>query len=268
MAPPDKIYKYVSFSEQNLENLKNNQLYLSIPSAFNDPFDCSFTPVYEEASNTELAQYYKNELKKLSPEKRAESIKEFGNTPNEKFKRDVANNLGAWFTEYLPEFKKSGICCFSQYEKEILMWSHYAKSHTGFGLEFDTQHDPFSMIEEVDYTPDLPTLSPIKTVLEGGLEEISIMYRTKYKTWEYEGEWRLFYDKGNTPFNYPPEALTGVYFGLNMKPAHKEIIALILKGDSPHTKFWMSEKSANSFAIEFRNVTPRSYRQRIPADKF
>ena len=41
MTVPTKLYKYESFNTQSLSNLKNSSVYFSLPTQFNDPFDCA-----------------------------------------------------------------------------------------------------------------------------------------------------------------------------------------------------------------------------------
>ncbi len=40
MGIPPKLYKYQSYNQYSLANLKNNQIYFNAPRNFNDPYDC------------------------------------------------------------------------------------------------------------------------------------------------------------------------------------------------------------------------------------
>ncbi|MFM2376620.1 MAG: hypothetical protein RLZZ165_1717, partial [Bacteroidota bacterium] len=45
MNPPPIVYKYRNWKDDNHKNwLKNNEIYLSSPGLFNDPFDCRIPP--------------------------------------------------------------------------------------------------------------------------------------------------------------------------------------------------------------------------------
>ncbi len=54
MTKPKKLYKYQSFSQYSLRNLKNNHIYFNHPEDFNDPFDTfhevSIKPLSKEAA--------------------------------------------------------------------------------------------------------------------------------------------------------------------------------------------------------------------------
>ena len=44
---PNRIFKYYSMTEYNLDAIKNGYFYLSNPKEFNDPFDCSVNFIIE-----------------------------------------------------------------------------------------------------------------------------------------------------------------------------------------------------------------------------
>ena len=104
-------------------------------------------------------------------------------TPEEKARADLISMFG--------------VCCFFERLEPILYWSHYASSHTGFCLEFDTTK--FSFDDEdlggfhpVDYDPAAPKFP------SGGLNlhdpnvlqqfELAMhrIFHTKGPEWEYE----------------------------------------------------------------------------------
>lgn len=134
-----KVYKYFSFDINDLDNdkkidsLQNNYLWFSKPRFFNDPFDC----------NMEILNYY-NEF--------INSINGFG----ENAKDLIINNT-----------KDFGVCCFTESNDNIHMWSHYAESHKGICVEYDATafNDYFSesltakcFLHKADYRDNLINL--------------------------------------------------------------------------------------------------------------
>ena len=101
MSDNGKIYKYYSYNDYSLDVLRNNQLFFSHPSNFNDPFDSSFNL---------LVKPYKKFCDALH------GIKNMSNA-----------------------FEKQGIGCFTKSNKpdNKHFWSLYAGNYSGFALEFD-----------------------------------------------------------------------------------------------------------------------------------
>lgn len=114
------IFKYFNFDlkdlskDKKLESFRENYLWFSKPKFFNDPFDC----------NMEVIKYYNNFLNSI-------------NTIAEKADDLIINGT-----------KEFGICCFSETNNNIHMWSHYADSHKGICIEYDSSefNDYFSQL--------------------------------------------------------------------------------------------------------------------------
>lgn len=99
MSDNGKIYKYYPCNKYSFNVLKDNQLFFSRPSNFNDPFDSSGL----------LVKPYKKFCDSIG----LENIDEI--------------------------FEKQGICCFTKSDKpdNKHFWSLYAGNYSGFALEFD-----------------------------------------------------------------------------------------------------------------------------------
>ena len=94
------------------------------------------------------------------------------------------------------EFNKHfGVLCLAELWDSILMWGHYASSHEGFVIGFDTMHpffnqrrspaDEFGFLRQVRYQTSRPIVSLVSS---GALE----WFETKADVWAYEREWRMF----------------------------------------------------------------------------
>lgn len=101
MSDNGKIYKYYPCNQYSLNVLKDNQLFFSHPSNFNDPFDSSFDL---------LVKPYKKFCEALNGIKKITDV-----------------------------FERQGICCFTKSSKpdNKHFWSLYAGNYAGFALEFD-----------------------------------------------------------------------------------------------------------------------------------
>jgi len=88
--------------------------------------------------------------------------------------------------------KKYGILCFSKNWSNPLLWSHYAKKHTGFALGFEL---PDNAAIKVEYTEDRP-LFPFDKLPQDDKQIESFLnklIRTKFSSWDYEEEVRFPY---------------------------------------------------------------------------
>ncbi len=156
---PDKLFKYYSLSQNNLDALRNGYFFLSNPKVFNDPFDCCSNLIIE--------------------------------------KRTPAIN-GA-YTPLINDIKDKGITCFSKDGMNPLMWGHYSNSYKGFVLKFDSKLNTTrtpeiknDLLTGVIYSSD-----PTPTTIKNSFSEYYQLV-VKLKHWEYENEWRLIIDKNDT----------------------------------------------------------------------
>jgi hypothetical protein len=86
---------------------------------------------------------------------------------------------------------KNGVLCFSSDWLNPVLWSHYGAKHCGICLGFNVRR---SQAEPVTYVSkrvlrDLPDVRDLAE-LDGELQQI--LRCTKYASWSYEQEWRIF----------------------------------------------------------------------------
>jgi hypothetical protein len=250
---PKKIYKYESFSAQALINLKAGELYFSLPSQFNDPFDCTLPISYDLGfddvgklrfmfpSDLDIPDMRKEQLDGMSDADFYEMIISILN-------RNISSTL-----------EGKGISCFSSCRDNMLMWSHYGQKHTGFCLEFDTKFAPFNKAKEVNYVREFPKLNVEDLLTNLKFDSIISLLHTKSLDWEYEKEWRCIHVESPKIYGYEQKSLTGVYFGSEMDLCAIEIICLVLQGQNPAVKFWRGEKCSDSFGVKFEEFSYSSH---------
>ena len=168
---PNSLYKYKSFSSNNLEILNNDIIYLSDPKKFNDPYDCSLNMIANDLAKKAFKKNLKSMIARMDRESKFtnEDIMFLDQTEN------LSYDLSRLYAEKYPietidgsyvdpdeygkissqiidkEFsniyldlmerwnKKENIfiTCFSEIYDSILMWSHYANNHEGFCIEYN-----------------------------------------------------------------------------------------------------------------------------------
>jgi hypothetical protein len=250
---PQRLYKYASFNEQSLRNLKTQSVYFNSPENFNDPYDCALFPLVPTPSITQSIEMRDAYIHKLTDPAQFAHVQSKSDSDLPEFFNGTVKKV---MDDSRGLFKTQGISCFSSINDQILMWSHYAASHTGFCLAFDTRYDPFCKAKEVTYADLMPTVDPYKLLIEKNYEEVLDLFSTKALAWRYEQEWRIRCKSMNVCIIYRDEALTDVFFGSRMRREAMEIVYLILKDKHPGIRYWQGRRSTSEFKIEFDAFRP------------
>jgi hypothetical protein len=128
-----RLFKYQKINDNTKDNLTNNELFFSHPEDFNDPFDSRIEVTYK---GTKKDWYYFasiiNKDKKVINQKINDKI--IIEVDNGIFELDRTKNGKLFGDRARNRFK---ICCFSDTNLSVLMWSHYADSHKGICLCFN-----------------------------------------------------------------------------------------------------------------------------------
>lgn len=242
---PTTIFKFRDWNAKyGRDPLERLELYFSSPALFNDPFDSKIKYNYSLLNDEERNGYIQKLLSKgkqnfdnssipLSHQNRVRIIEMMMND-KEKFQ--------AWAEELEIDIinKTIGIISFSQHWKNVLMWSHYAKDHSGYciGLN-EAKVRNIGKIEyggKVNYPRDnkFPSIHPM-------MDENESFYRkffTKSKDWHYEEEYRIVnfihpdkdIDTSSRLLKYNADFIDEVILGIKMKESdRKEIIDLCKK---------------------------------------
>lgn len=236
---PRTIYKYRDWeNEFHKRILTHNEIFMSPPNLFNDPFDCR---IYEDMSwlhdEEKKHKYIEESIKKSknhilnkykSEEEARKVITENVSYPH--YYQQRSQQIQDEFTD-----KYIGIASFAENCDSILMWSHYANNHKGFSVGFDEKKMKmsgiFDLCESVIYTEDMPKYYTDESRTKKINAEL-------YKSieWEYEREYRaisLFFDERNKnpnrTVNYKDSYIKEIVFGLLMPEEHKTEIREIAK---------------------------------------
>ncbi len=143
------------------------------------------------------------------------------------------------------------LLCFSLSEcaNINLMWAHYANSHKGFVIAFDTEsawfkewkNEESKHLLKVHYFDDKmkePFDDPYKAIV------------SKKTDWEYEREWRIYTEEYQADaiketteepiylMNFPPEAVQRIILGTKINPEVESRIKEIVDAKYPHAKIY------------------------------
>jgi hypothetical protein len=223
---PPILYKYVSWNnDYHRKILIDNKTFFCSVCKFNDPFDGS--------SNVNI------NIENLPYDKKIEFIKKLISARNLNLSEDEINNLAKKsFDPKLtsdPEniifsqiFRQDlacenfGILSLSETPNNILMWSHYANSHQGICIGFNTTilkrcfdeasiKGGFSIIPfKVSYKTERLDFEPLKEPDYNFKNQ----FAAKFIDWSYEKEWRyILLDRTNIEIYIPNEAISTIIFG-------------------------------------------------------
>jgi len=156
---------------------------------------------------------------------------------------------------------QAGICCFAARYDSVLMFSHYARGHTGLCLVFDPYQfgdlqtesgDPIKGdLRPVFYYSELPQLDLAK--------EIALIATAKSGVWAYEREYRLFAKvksgrlAGPGKYRIQPATLTGVIFGCEMSMEQMREIRMFTR-NRDNFQYVRAIRKPDHFGLSFNDV--------------
>lgn len=253
------LYKYGRINphcEERTEAIFSSPaLWFSSPADLNDPFECR-PWITSNGTRDQVVDFLARMLKQHSPhlvdeEVTAHAVSIFlegrHRDPSswEGFRKDLIGMLN----------REIGLCCFSEVNHEILMWSHYADEHRGYCLMFEaTDLSPFfGTAKKVTYSADLPVIDFFNTPAN---EQAEIALLTKYCGWSYEKEWRITnHDVGSGRHEYPPESLRGVIFGSRMTDENRAKIRAWVRLRGHPVRFFEAVQSDRHFKVDVTEIS-------------
>ena len=234
---PKFFYKYREVSNQTdlskdnaLKALINNEAIFSSRKNFNDLFD----------SKIELINPSARELKELKPFVKKEYRRRISDwVENGKFTREGLAMVKEIENRFNKIIDASAFYSVSSSAVSNLMWSHYARSHSGFCIEFKSEVVRAEKVIYQKTIPQIKTLAMHRYFLEldesvGLGNEIMTALRTKLDEWEYESEYRI-HSKHSIPdggkfikVSYEPISVESIIFGCRMSDTVKNHIIRVM----------------------------------------
>jgi len=244
------IYKYVS-PDTGLKYLDSWKLRCTKPGDLNDPFEISLRMRAEEGAAlpatgskaTELARGAWADFKRFSEDR-------------------LLDPLAALAADDL------GILCLTRTPGHLLMWGHYAASHSGLLLEFDPSHACFERkvdghafehicgrLGDVVYSDRRPSIAALD------LESIRRVAYTKSLEWAYEQEVRMLWPTRRADLHGGPDgklallevpapALVSVTFGHFCSASTRSSAEGLLKQHAPHVRKYRAVPNRDEFRLD------------------
>lgn len=205
---PTRLVKYYSLNDDDVVNkskieyLKEQKIYLSKFSGFNDPFEGKFF------------RFDKEKLEEHGWDK---------------------DSVVAYYNSIAESFRYT--CLSDTDENNMPMWAYYANNHQGFCVEYLLAEKQKKYIFPVTYEPERISANAITTNLlyeymkmkqEGKdytetsadadvyLQMMILSLAAKHKSWEHEKEYRIICHRDEFP-----AIPSKIYIGLNCKEEYK-----------------------------------------------
>jgi hypothetical protein len=196
---PRRLYRYRSLTrrdgslEQEIDSIRQRYIYCSDFLRMNDPME----------------GFYES-----SPELRKDQVH-----------REVV-------TQIKYSKLRFGLACFSETNKNVLMWAHYADNYAGICIEYEAadllvglpRNASLVRMAYVDEIPEV-THDEAKNFDEAAVYILS----QKKSNWAYEREWRVLADKEEVTVGRT-QPITGLYFGLRTPNEHRQRILSRIQG--------------------------------------
>jgi len=260
---PDIVYKYRNWtSDTNKAVIKNNELFMTSPKDFNDPFDCRIPINYSLLNTPEKIQRFAIEF--------TERHKEWliNNDYNlkseiEAIKYDYTNDMESMQAKhesilFNSQDKHYGVLSMTTDWDNILMWSHYGDFHRGYCVGFWEDQMRRSQLfgkggpVTYDKNNNYPVIDPIsnENKMVKGFKET----HTKAFDWKYENEYRfynLYFPKeamnNDRKVIIPNEFFADITIGIMTPEDHKNEIIEIAKKNG--IKVYQAKKVPFKFKI-------------------
>lgn len=226
---PAPLYKFSSFVGAKAM-LENSYIWTKSPLDFNDPFEV--LPAFDEERKNEAILSRKQFYQKMGLPSGGDLIAGGG---EERMSVESFVDLAAYYHDpfFAKIYQRYRVLCFSEAVDPILLWSHYASSHSGIAVGFDLNRGTFPLGRvttgiKVNYIADRSDLKlPIDyyrfkalemmdpspapagyTTTSSGiiiskqdeqaryLDCLQTLLANKYDVWQYEEERRYLYDLG------------------------------------------------------------------------
>ncbi|HET9641033.1 MAG TPA: DUF2971 domain-containing protein [Allosphingosinicella sp.] len=288
---PNRLFKYRNFNDYHLDALENDQLWMSSPDRFNDPFD---TAIYFNSERFEMEDQdpgtFVAEMKAVSarsaageapdirpvanPIRTGDWLERVFGTLIEEVASESREALRAFIDAALGAIREAGIRRMSDYLRRgmsvlslsenpasVLMWSHYSDSHRGFCIEYDLAALPYSDLRRRLCFPVFyrRKRTDATRYLAKQLRDFNNLFAhylclLKSDEWSYEREWRIVYAAGPDEPNRPVmmPAPRSLILGANVSAVDRERAAVFCETRSIPLR--IASQNLDTFRIDIVEV--------------
>ena len=247
---PDKVYRYREVNTYLEQVLREDKLWLSKPSKFNDPCDCMARVTYPDSKLGWLRvfrhvvqhRYSHMDLTKRQLDELALEMYHRGD-----HSEAVNKNLTEVWDSY-------GLLCLCLRNDSLPMWWTYGNEHQGVCLEFAVKEpdELFLQMIPVEYAEQVPR-PRLDEVLVHNTHTLASL-STKSVDWQHEEEWRVWCQEGAGLYDFNPLMLTGVIMGCRISDEDRDIVTSLVEERLEPTKLYQATPKDNDYGLDILEV--------------
>lgn len=260
---PEVLYKYRPWDDNGKKMLRDGEIFFASPRHFNDPFDCKIPARLADISIKQLKESLKISTEQRNPTATPREIKAIVQQKVRQFNKTKENGeiMDRFEQQMLRNLEKTfGLFSLSRTSSNILMWSHYARSHKGFCIGFHTGQllgeieERYALSEvatnlfEVQYQDEYPSMR-----LLPGQERIELLNRmltVKSDEWSYEKEYRIVLNgETDAAIKIPKSIVAEVILGVNIETDARNEIKVIVEEHYPTAALLQAVKAKDRYAV-------------------
>jgi hypothetical protein len=254
---PKYLYRYLSLDGPGLFRAEriilHDEIYLTSPARVNDPFDCIVALDFE-ASDADCYNF----LVELSKRKQPHLLEEgHGKWAGDVIRsgRHKEREIQSLILGGLQESVNSvGLLCLTERKDCILMWSHYAASHSGVCLEFANNKSD-TLVGQALRVNYPPFYQKAHAIYDNKDKQVDHILLSKARCWAYEAEWRkIEHETGYGLKRFDPRVLTGIILGCKtIEPHRQRILQWVSERELPMS-IYQARQSPDGFHIEIEKM--------------
>ena len=210
--PPNILYKYRSYNDNAKRILSNGEIYFATSDELNDPLERFFL-----FKNGTYHTVTKNDLLNL------QTIKQKRLDNGSYLVQLDSANYTKHVSEKIKQREKHGIFSLCDSKLSIPMFAHYADGFKGICIGFDWKN--FNLLFAGSHPPQLNIPRRVTYLtnppeIGGTPDEWLNVFTTKSLDFEWESEWRMFYNKGKLSSVNIRHAIKEIIIGHNISKDH------------------------------------------------
>jgi hypothetical protein len=264
---PDGLYKYRRFESEKERDrvkrtLKDGDIYFPSRIELNDPFELRIAFRLDPNKKKVISGLLKSAHRKGKADgATAKQVMEWQAKLRLQDPQTLMDSVQIAHNKLMES--SCFIYCLCSKHDDPILWAHYADSHKGLCIGFDSQVKPFRGAFGVDYSTEYPT-TPFPRI-EG--EEDALFRKSalgKSIEWKYEDEFRLCSLRldnptGNLDLRWPsdqtaavnPRTIKRIYIGARMPALRREELLSFCRRERPDIKVFVGSPSATHYKLEF-----------------
>lgn len=276
--------------------LENCSLRWREPKQFNDPFDhqIAFTfpytqeqfsaaiadeverlvyaidaPVFVEETRMSMMVRMLRESRDIIPKEEVIRTLKQGAEESGRSFQQYQDNINSLISN---DLNQSRVLCVTETNDNVVMWSHYADSHSGVCIRLqciDEIDNALLLAKPVDYTDSFPVFPSLQEHIKHLTGELPISFTellykipyVKHEHWGYENEWRVHVDheepeniNGFNDWRENHRVFGAIYFGCRINQEDAADLMRIIDVKYPRVEVYAAKSSDKKFEIEFERI--------------